>query len=81
MLTKAIIEEMMAEPEPINFSKEEEAYRRGFSHGFVEGRSDSDITQQEVMSWRYSNDETGAPGSFLQGKYIPGLRKEPSKDE
>jgi hypothetical protein len=63
-----------------HFTKEEQAYRRGYCHGFVAAQNNSDITREEVDAWRHGQDETAPPGSALEGIYMEGLR-ENNKDE
>jgi hypothetical protein len=36
----------------IEITPEEEAFRRGFSHGFRAARCDDKLTMQDVMNWR-----------------------------
>lgn len=45
----------------------EKAYRRGYHQGFVVGRNQPDVTEQEVRYWRHSDDNTCPPGSMMEG--------------
>lgn len=53
----------------VDISLEEEAFRRGYHHGFIAGRSQADVTIDEVRIWRYSMDKENVcpPGSPLEG--------------
>ena len=50
-----------------NMNEIEEAYKRGYHHGFVFGRTQPDVTENEVRNWRYSNDDICPPGSPMEG--------------
>lgn len=58
--------------EEVEFSQEEEAYRRGYIHGFVSGRN-TDTDFEEVRKWRYGNELVAPPGSGLAGMKLKGL--------
>jgi hypothetical protein len=49
-------------------SCEDQAYRRGFSQGFFVGRTNTMLTQQEILAWRHSKKRVGAPGTPSEGK-------------
>lgn len=49
-------------------SREEEAYRRGYHHGFVFSRSQPDVAEHEVRDWRNSKKMICPPGSPFEGK-------------
>lgn len=55
------------------FTESENEYRRGYSHGFVAARMNSETTVREVINWREGDESVGPPGSMLSGKHIPGL--------
>lgn len=44
------------------FSKEEEAFRRGYHYGFIAGAQGSKVTEEEVREWRYHSDLMIPPG-------------------
>ena len=55
--------------EPLEeFSKEEEAYRRGYSQGFFAACCNPDVKHCEVQEWRYHGGLTHPPGSICEGK-------------
>ena len=60
----------------VEFSKQEEAYRRGYHQGFSAARENYDLDISEVAEWRYGNSETAPPGSGLEGMHLHGLKKE-----
>ncbi len=45
----------------------DEAYRRGYHHGFITGRTQPDVTENEIRLWRYSDDKICPPGSPMEG--------------
>ncbi len=59
----------------IQLSANEEAYRRGYLHGFVTGRT-TETEYQKVREWRYSNDTIAPPGSGMEGMHLDGLKKD-----
>ena len=65
----------LLEEEHVPFTKEEQAYRRGYCHGFLAAIRNDDLTWQDVYAWRNGNDETGPPGSVFSGIYMDGLRQ------
>lgn len=60
----------------IEFSNSEEAYRRGYCHGFLAALRNPELTVKEVYAWRNGNEETAPPGSALAGMKMQGLRKD-----
>lgn len=44
-----------------NFSAEEEAFRRGYTHGVI--AAESGVTLQEAYAWRNSSEEGCPPGT------------------
>jgi hypothetical protein len=69
-LMKGYLEEVIDSREDAlpELSAEEVAYRRGFHHGWQCGRSNPEITNQEINAWRFSKKIRGAPGTPLEGK-------------
>jgi hypothetical protein len=58
------------------FTQEEIQYRRGYIHGFTAGR-ETDTSMEEVKAWRYSDESTAPPGSFMAGfDFGDGIRKQ-----
>lgn len=51
-------------PKKKKLDPEEEAYRRGYSHGFHVGLNNPNITMYEVLKWRYGQSSNGGPGSY-----------------
>ena len=49
----------------MRFNAEEEAYRRGYSQGFMAGRN-TETTWDEIMRWRHidTDEKSCPPGSF-----------------
>lgn len=72
MLSKEDLKEMMNETERPEFTKREQAYRRGFCHGVCAARR-SDITIKEAYDWRHGKDETAPPHSAYAGTKLHGL--------
>jgi len=52
------------------FTIEEEAYRRGFSQGFFVATQRPDLKFKDILSWRYGNEEIGAPGTLYEKIFI-----------
>src|SRR5271168_5495961 len=53
---------------PDELSPEEQAFRRGYHHGFICGRTQPDLTEREISTWRYrGKNNTFPPGSMLEG--------------
>lgn len=55
------------------FTESENEYRRGYSHGFVAARMNSETTVREVINWREGDEAVGPPGTMLAGKNMSGL--------
>lgn len=59
-------------------NKEEEAYRRGFQHGFGVGCWNKEEmalgktkpSMKEVAEWRFSKEKLCAPGTFYEGRQL-----------
>lgn len=62
------------------FTKEEEAYRRGYSQGFIAARRNPELDWNEVYAWRHGNQDTCPPGSQMEGVYLKGLRENCKED-
>lgn len=56
-------------------SAEEEAYRRGFAHGWEVAKSNTIVTRGEIAEWRGNPELVGAPGTFKANKEMR-LKKE-----
>jgi hypothetical protein len=59
-----------------DFTDVEEAYRRGYCHGFIARIGNPELTVEDVYAWRHGNDKTCPPGSCFSGKEMVGLTKE-----
>lgn len=51
-------------------SESEEAYRKGFSHGWHVGKTNPTITYEAIKTWRYSRKKVGAPGTPFANKPV-----------
>jgi len=60
---------------PTEFSEMEQSYRRGYCHGFLAARRNPELKEEKVYGWRYSDNETGPPGSAGDGVEMEGLKK------
>ena len=58
----------------VEFTQEEEAYRRGFCHGVSVARR-TDITEREALNWRHSDKRTGAPRTPYENTEFEGMTK------
>lgn len=59
---KYMCESALAWTPPPVFSKEEEAFRRGYHHGFHTAKHNENITETDVRVWRHSGWEMTPPG-------------------
>jgi len=56
-------------------SQEEEAYRRGFSHGWHVGKTNETVTKWDISEWRESRKLMGAPGTPYSKRELSGDKK------
>lgn len=59
----------------VEFTEEEKAFRRGFSHGFYAARKNPNLLEKEVDNWVYGNEPTCPPGTGMAGVILNGLIK------
>lgn len=76
MLTNEMIEQMKSEPRIPDWTKEEQAFRRGYCQGFWAAKKRLDVTFEDVKKWRYGSDHTAPPGSGMEGVHLHGLTNE-----
>ncbi len=75
-----LLEDEKLLPKMPNFTDEEKAYRRGYSHGVTNALMGT-VTQEDVRKWISSGRLTGAPGTIFEDTELHGLVKDEEEKE